>query len=466
MLRCGSHYCRRPCHRPGKCEDAETPCEQACGKAKKLCGHPCADPCHAPYPCREEKPCAQRVMITCACQHLKQEMRCLASKSGDGNARRTLSCDDECARLARNHQLAVALKIDVETHSDQHIPYGKETLEMYRDNVTWAAQQERALRIFAGNEAEKRLRLKPMPSQQRAFVHLLADDYGLDSESMDPEPHRHVALFKTPRFVSAPHRTLAQCVELRPTAPRPAAADAPPRLATATEPPYNALLFRAPRFGLTETELVDAIAPLVMAHGHSELRVHFLPSEEVLLQPASPPIAAHPAAAAAAAETQLRSLRAPLIKLLARHHFVSTSASSSTPQLHLCHVDASLNLLRHESEASGSGQGWSHVAAKAAAQPRSVADGAYPWLSSSRIGGGTIFSVLGHGSGVASSKKSKERVKEKRKEESVVVEDWQEAAEAEEGNEASQREAEENGARQKTVPDSQQTEQGPALEGQ
>ena len=61
-----------------------------------------------------------------------------------------------------------------------------------------------------------RLRFKPMQANQRAFIHALAEDYGLDSESQDPEPHRHVCIFKTPRFVSAPMKTLSQCVAIKP----------------------------------------------------------------------------------------------------------------------------------------------------------------------------------------------------------------------------------------------------------
>lgn len=41
ILRCGSHSCRKDCHRPGKCEDANgQACQQPCGKPKKACGHP------------------------------------------------------------------------------------------------------------------------------------------------------------------------------------------------------------------------------------------------------------------------------------------------------------------------------------------------------------------------------------------------------------------------------------------
>ncbi|KAI4133307.1 MAG: hypothetical protein LQ347_002234, partial [Umbilicaria vellea] len=157
------------------------------------------------------------MIITCDCQHLKQEIRCNASKSSEGNGKKTLKCDEECARLERNRRLALALNIDPEAHKDDHIPYSAETLRMFQEHVKWAQTQEREFRVFAADEAERRLRFKPMPANQRAFIHALADDFGFDSESMDPEPHRHVAIFKTPKFVTAPMKTLAECVRIRTT---------------------------------------------------------------------------------------------------------------------------------------------------------------------------------------------------------------------------------------------------------
>lgn len=73
----------------------------------------------------------------------------------------------------------------------------------------------RQFRVFAGDSNEKRLRFKPMISVHRAFLHALAEDYGFDSESLDPDPHRHVVVFKTPRFVSAPTKPLRDAWRIR-----------------------------------------------------------------------------------------------------------------------------------------------------------------------------------------------------------------------------------------------------------
>merc|ERR1711939_596869 len=214
-LRCGNHFCQKMCHRAGQCEDATSPCTQACGRQKTVCEHTCLDPCHAPYPCKEVTPCQAKTFVTCECQNQKQAIKCLASKSSPGNSKKTLDCNEECLRLQRNAKLAAALNIDPATHTDDHIPYSTTTLSFFADHQKFGQQYEREFRVFAADDTEKRLRFKPMQPHQRAFIHALAEDFGLDSESQDPEPHRHVCIFKTPRFVSSPMKTLSQCVKIR-----------------------------------------------------------------------------------------------------------------------------------------------------------------------------------------------------------------------------------------------------------
>ena len=252
-LKCGAHFCHKTCHRPGDCEDRTSPCQQPCGKPKQTCEHPCEEPCHGSAPCREENPCVYKTIITCPCQHKKQEVRCNASKNSAGNAIKSLKCDDECARLERNRKLAAALNIDPDHQSD-HVPYSSDTLKFYMDNVNWATEMEREFRVFAEDADENRLRMKPMPRHQRAFLHNLSEDFGFDCESMDPEPHRHIALFKTPRFVSAPTKTLRDATRIRraqaiAAATQPAVAKPPPA------EPFNGYLLSSPRFGLTIDEI-------------------------------------------------------------------------------------------------------------------------------------------------------------------------------------------------------------------
>ena len=175
--------------------------------------HPCEEKCHF-FGCKEDKPCTHKIIITCPCQLRKQEMKCNASKDSRGNLDKSLACDDACALAERNRKLALALDIPSD-HENDHIPYSADTMSLFNEFPKWATSQERELRVFADSLDEKRLRFKPMPATQRAFLHALAADFGFDSESMDPEPHRHIAIFKTPRFVSAPSKTLRDCIRIR-----------------------------------------------------------------------------------------------------------------------------------------------------------------------------------------------------------------------------------------------------------
>lgn len=415
-LRCGSHFCKKSCHSPGECEDSASVsgCQQPCGKPRKICGHPDDDTCHAPYPCRENKPCAHKLIITCACQHLKQEMKCNASTSSTGNSAKSLQCDQECARLERNRKLASAFDIDIDTHSDDHIPYSSETLAIYQEQTQWAQNREREFRIFSADENEKRLRFKPMQKRQRAFLHALAEDFGLDSESMDPEPHRHVTIFKTPKFVMAPMKSLAQCIGIRHTQ----------RLAAATETQlnrkskventgidvYNGFLITKPRFALTIEELQSVVNPIASMYPELQFQMSFLPSEDIAIKFSF-------VDKNIADENKLDSKMAKMKPLLS-----DGIASSGIGNLQLCQMDDSLNVLRRENN-STTQNGWSQVAARAAAPAIR--------LKSTTVGSSGSFAVLG-GKISLSTRKTPSKIK---KAQDVVVDDWEEAEGLEEKKE-------------------------------
>lgn len=371
-LKCGTHYCKLLCHR-GDCEDAGVPgshCTQPCGKPRESCGHEDLDRCHAPFSCKEEKPCQSETFITCDCQRRKQKVKCLSTHLDPrGPHREPLKCDDECLRQKRNRQLAEALNVDPD-HTDSHIPYQDATLRFFRDNTEWAQQQEREFRVFAESSA-KNMRFKPMKSHQRQFLHLLAEDYGLDTESQDPEPHRHVSIFKGPRFVSAPNKTLMQCLRIRKSnAPTREAATAP----AATKPaqqPYNAMLLFSPRFGLTIEEVDSALkadlANVTSSNPNLTFATSFLPTEEVLIKTTTKTTVASIASGAlnsAQLEALLMALKPKLAKAAAAHGLAGGVV--------LCAVDAASNIVRREGTDGGSGSagGWSTVAKGSAARPR------------------------------------------------------------------------------------------------
>lgn len=349
-------------------------------------------------------------------------MKCNASRNSEGNTKKTLKCDDECARLERNRKLAVALNIDPSTHTDDHVPYSKTTLDLFAEVGTkWAQEQEREFRVFAADDEEKRLRFKPMPTRQRAFVHALAEDFGLDSESMDPEPHRHVAVFKTPRFVSAPAKTLRDCVRIRQTQQRTAAAEALEAQATKkaalVSDPSNGFLLVNPRFALTLDELHAEIRAVQGPQSKLGFNVQFLASGDVALKalPTATAAGTTPLQAERAVEVLLKELHLPLARGFTSHGYGT---------LQLCRLDDSLNVLQIDTSGTDAAGGWSQVAAKAAAPRRA------PQVAP--MGSKSGFAVLG--SLTARKKKEEGEVKKKKqKEREVVVDDWAAEMDREEG---------------------------------
>jgi transcriptional repressor NF-X1 len=248
-----------------------------------------------------------------------------------------------------------------------------------------------------------------MPPHQRKFIHSLAEDFGLDSESMDPEPHRHVAIFKTPRFVMGPIKTLAECARARqlqrviPVAPTPAAAPLRPKPSNTTGDPYNSFLIMNPRFALTIEEVSMVIKNVLPKTSFPlEFEISFLPSEAVALKP---PLAARLNIQEREIQTMLESVKTPLSQALTAQKIGS---------LQLARLDASLNILRKESDI-GPGSGWSQVAASRGVPVR-------------RVERGTLFGNKGGFAVLSlSSKKKKEPV--------PVADDWEAAEEEEEEKE-------------------------------
>ncbi|KAG9622844.1 hypothetical protein KCV04_g13114, partial [Aureobasidium melanogenum] len=306
------------------------------------------------------------------------------------------------------------LNIDQEAHVEggDHVPFSNETLNLYAAHPTWASNQEREFRVFAAADDEKRLRFKPMTATQRAFIHHLAEDFGLDSESMDPEPHRHVAIFKTPRFVRAPPKTLKESARIR-NAQRLASgkavanseASANQTRANEVGEPFNSFVIVRPRFGLMIEEVRTELASFALP---VQFDVEFLPSEEVVIKAISRTLDEQ------ALDQTLKNAKAPIATAI---------AAKSLGTLQLCRTDSSLNITRRETE-SGVSDGWSRVAAKSAASRRPVIQAA----SSNN----NLFSALAGGNKVTFAKK-----KEKKPVVPVesVVDDWEAAEIAEEEKE-------------------------------
>lgn len=237
--KCGAHKCERFCHRPGDCADSKSSCTKICHKRVKSCSHTCQEHCHAPYPCPETTPCPCTVILTCSCGRIKEEKKCGATRDKPRSPHEILKCDDECARLQRNRELASALKIDIDpvttsqagAQAESVLPYSDETLDLYiqsSSSSTLATLQgyETSLHSLATQKSQNSTRFPPCRSHLRAFIHSLAADWGFQSESFDPEPVRHVFVYKNPGWVPplvVPDQSrigirglsIAECIKLR-----------------------------------------------------------------------------------------------------------------------------------------------------------------------------------------------------------------------------------------------------------
>ncbi len=280
--------------------------------------------------------------------------------------------------------------------------------------------------MFASDDSERRLRFKPMTSHQRAFLHYLAEDFGLDSESMDPEPHRHVAVFKTPRFVSAPNKTLAECLRLRPqpvSAAEPTKINANTAATNANAEPYNALLLLTLRFGLTQADLTTALGSILQSSAGITFDISFLPNgDEVVLKARNTnntytPLADQDLASA------IRNMKPKLKRAIAEKgvagDVVLCRVSPDSP------VDQP-RIVRREGDgtdnASGEGGGgWSQVVAGSGVK-KMIAP-----LGKGAVGNKSSFTVLG------SRVREKERkAKEEMARRESVVDDWEEEVRKEE----------------------------------
>ncbi|ODA77375.1 hypothetical protein RJ55_07003 [Drechmeria coniospora] len=205
------------------------------------------------------------------------------------------------------------------------------------------------------------MRYKPMTSIYRQFLHVLAEDYGLESQSEDVEPYRYVIVSKGQRFVSAPSKTLAQCVAIKDSRAAevtavPASRPQTPRFAPAADP-FNGFLLTSPRFGLTSEDVATTLENDFKSQPSLRFAISFLPTDEVLLR-----ASAHYSAflSPPAMEQALAKLKPRLAKTIGHQ--------SLAGNILLCHVDSKEHVARREDLARNDASGWSAVAGRAAAK--------------------------------------------------------------------------------------------------
>lgn len=233
-----------------------------------------------------------------------------------------------------------------------------------------------------------------MNNNQRGFIHSLAEDFGLDSESVDPEPHRHVVVFKAPSFVKAPMKTLSQCKRTAPVEEK-------TKTATADKHAFNAIVLAEPRFALTIDELRADLAADPSTAVVAGWKIEFLPSEEIVL---------HGSLADGVDEGTVTRLK-PLVAEVIKTKELAKATS-------LCAVDSSLNVVRREEDMAASAGGWSQVV-------KGAGNTMMRKKEAETVSGRNAFAILGGNRIAERKKREKEEAKKKKEAEEMVAESWE-----------------------------------------
>ena len=266
-----------------------------------------------------------------------------------------MECDDECLLVERNKRLADAFNIDPAARRDEHVPYSDEVLQLFKKHGSSAQTIEHDVREFADAKDKVSKQFKPMPSEERKFIHVLAKEYGMFSQSLDNEPKRFVMLRKTDRSVGPFAKWLSTCVKIR---ERQAAEEAAnPKTVTQAEPvapeePFNALLLTHVRFGLTIDDIHAQLEPVVKVQSFTISHVEFLPGDEVLLR-----FTATYSASASGLEAGLSSLRDKLKPVCLEQKIAD--------DIILIAANSEEMVVRRERVAKVDPHGWSVVAGRA-----------------------------------------------------------------------------------------------------
>uniref|UniRef100_A0A8C1FTZ4 Transcriptional repressor NF-X1 n=1 Tax=Cyprinus carpio carpio TaxID=630221 RepID=A0A8C1FTZ4_CYPCA len=247
LLPCGSHHCKKICHR-GECQ-AEGECKQPCTHPRASCGHPCAAPCHPGTPCPPSI-CSAKMALQCDCGRKKETVPCadaassyqryaaiaVASKLSDmqlgesvdigqltkkEQRKARLECDQECATLERNRRLAEALQIDqsVDTFNKSATSkYSDSLKEDARKDFKFVSEIEEEIKNLVelankGKQPKRSHCFPPMKREHRRIIHELAEAYGVESVSYDSEPKRNVVITAIRGKSVCPNTSLAALIE-------------------------------------------------------------------------------------------------------------------------------------------------------------------------------------------------------------------------------------------------------------
>ncbi|KAF9100982.1 FKBP12-associated protein [Mortierella sp. AM989] len=341
-LDCNLHNCNKSCH-SGECSLLPLDiCTQPCPKARKSCGHKCGVTCHGDAPCPEDQPCQVIVPSSCKCGNLTMESACNASAENiwDGKPR-IIKCNDYCLIAERNKRIALAL--DIEEGSGQPGPripdYDPYVLDYALVNMEFTLKIEKQLAEWVADTTKPMLSLPPMKGHRRKFVHELAANYDVTSESVDVEPYRSVTI-RRQLNTSVPDLLASQaCRQKRPTGS--SASGAATSVEQLRKPmikdPVNAIYLHDLAFGLTRSELAARLAPVF---GNIKYGIRWLTDDDAVLVP-------HPGS------MQMDELEVVLVRLRTGIKAV-TAKVNICERVELCWVNKEGEVVSHTNVGGGS----------------------------------------------------------------------------------------------------------------
>lgn len=348
----------------------------------------------------------------CDCGGIKQEIKCGATKTSPGG-KKELKCGDSC----RARRMALALEIDPDGEGSAAKGYSDETVAHYKENQKWCAGIEGTLREFVDKATSKQLNFPPMKKNQRGFIHSLCEDYGLSSESQDPEPYRSVAVYKGTRLAMHPRKTIAQFIASKqipgafPAAIHSSSSTTSliSQLKKPVKQAFNALVLSQVQIGITKPELEALLKPALHT-SQLQFTTSWIADEDVVLQPKSSSLSSDEI------ELELEQIK-PSVKRLSMARGLATAVD-------LCWLGRDGKIAYRE------GQKWNVVGSRGgsgiAAPSKSLATpNAFSALSPSAMAAASA----------AAAAKAKEKEREKREKEKKmmeVVDDWEAVAEEEE----------------------------------
>ena len=254
-LECGLHTCPEPCHQHlANPQAVQEGCGHACAQPLPGCGHSCPAPCHPQVAeCPTNVVCKRRIVVTCPCGRKSVNSICGVLDSQPTIEQPVLECDDLCARELRKQQLAEAFGKQHQAWQDSQMLVGlarthPALLRRIEQQFLFLLTKNSGFE-FTEDAIVPNIVLPSMTAAQRKLAHLVAESFGLQSESFGQDSSR--AVWITLRPNSHPPNTLLSHILL----------EQEDSFAAGANPSDSGLLFSHMGSGVSTKHLQEMLEP-------------------------------------------------------------------------------------------------------------------------------------------------------------------------------------------------------------